>query len=104
RHTRFSRDWSSDVCSSDLAVLLKRRRRLVDPLGHAEVLDVHLAGAAARRDMRGAALAHSPRPGENIDLVLVDIVRRFAFDIRELQKHVNSHGTPPSVWLRAQMP
>src|SRR5690606_40399830 len=22
RHTRFSRDWSSDVCSSDLAVLL----------------------------------------------------------------------------------
>src|SRR5690606_41192466 len=24
RHTRFSRDWSSDVCSSDLAVQLQR--------------------------------------------------------------------------------
>src|SRR5690606_40622122 len=28
RHTRFSRDWSSDVCSSALAVL---GRRLVEP-------------------------------------------------------------------------
>src|SRR5207302_3102134 len=25
RHTRFSRDWSSDVCSSDLGTLLERR-------------------------------------------------------------------------------
>src|SRR5690606_40974860 len=24
RHTRFSRDWSSDVCSSDLPILMKR--------------------------------------------------------------------------------
>src|SRR5690606_39773234 len=34
RHTRFSRDWSSDVCSSDLSVIL------VVPLG---VLGVLLA-------------------------------------------------------------
>src|SRR5690606_42034445 len=27
RHTRFSRDWSSDVCSSDLLVVLRRRLR-----------------------------------------------------------------------------
>src|SRR5690606_40884863 len=27
RHTRFSRDWSSDVCSSDLFVLLSLRLR-----------------------------------------------------------------------------
>src|SRR5690606_40720374 len=31
RHTRFSRDWSSDVCSSDL-----------DPLGGGIVADTHL--------------------------------------------------------------
>src|SRR5690606_40464402 len=34
RHTRFSRDWSSDVCSSDLsayAVLQARLRDLPDP-------------------------------------------------------------------------
>src|SRR5690606_39428823 len=26
RHTRFSRDWSSDVCSSDLAIGIERER------------------------------------------------------------------------------
>src|SRR5687768_18467468 len=29
RHTRCSRDWSSDVCSSDLAVLLDSSREVV---------------------------------------------------------------------------
>src|SRR5690606_40567439 len=29
RHTRFSRDWSSDVCSSDLAALAARQRHRV---------------------------------------------------------------------------
>src|SRR5690606_40983530 len=29
RHTRFSRDWSSDVCSSDLPVLILPTLRLV---------------------------------------------------------------------------
>src|SRR5256886_12042186 len=28
RHTRFDCDWSSDVCSSDLALLLSREERL----------------------------------------------------------------------------
>src|SRR5690606_39338353 len=28
RHTRFSRDWSSDVCSSDLSVLTLVQQRL----------------------------------------------------------------------------
>src|SRR5690606_39728793 len=31
RHTRFSRDWSSDVCSSDLE-MRARKRRLVEML------------------------------------------------------------------------
>src|SRR5690606_40895173 len=29
RHTRFSRDWSSDVCSSDLGGVVHERARLV---------------------------------------------------------------------------
>src|SRR5690606_41204148 len=29
RHTRFSRDWSSDVCSSDLTMLPKNRVKLL---------------------------------------------------------------------------
>src|SRR5690606_40972861 len=36
RHTRFSRDWSSDVCSSDLAVQRAGRERP----GDLQVLDV----------------------------------------------------------------
>src|SRR5690606_40497113 len=31
RHTRFSRDWSSDVCSSDLGVALAGAVALLDP-------------------------------------------------------------------------
>src|SRR5690606_39943570 len=27
-HTRFSRDWSSDVCSSDLSEFIQRQRKL----------------------------------------------------------------------------
>src|SRR5690606_39288091 len=33
RHTRFSRDWSSDVCSSDLSQALKRLQCRI-PQGH----------------------------------------------------------------------
>src|SRR5690606_14118046 len=29
RHTRFSRDWSSDVCSSDLIGILHRNNRII---------------------------------------------------------------------------
>src|SRR5690606_39941169 len=31
RHTRFSRDWSSDVCSSDLVFLLMKITRMFGP-------------------------------------------------------------------------
>src|SRR3712207_7238543 len=31
RHTRYWRDWSSDVCSSDLPVVGRSRRRRVPP-------------------------------------------------------------------------
>src|SRR5690606_39954077 len=40
RHTRFSRDWSSDVCSSDLQLyrtLVDFSRELQEPRGYLEV-------------------------------------------------------------------
>src|SRR5690606_40640162 len=37
RHTRFSRDWSSDVCSSDLG-LLEAKRELSPPVLLHEIL------------------------------------------------------------------
>src|SRR3712207_1021059 len=45
RHTRYWRDWSSDVCSSDLGSLYRRSSFLVDSLGkpvfapHVDVLE-----------------------------------------------------------------
>src|SRR5690606_39379901 len=45
RHTRFSRDWSSDVCSSDLVRVLGRRRD---------------RGGARGRSRRGGGLAGDP--------------------------------------------
>src|SRR5690606_40197459 len=37
RHTRFSRDWSSDVCSSDLRPVVQRRRQ-PEPVLHQRLL------------------------------------------------------------------
>src|SRR5690606_20862915 len=50
RHTRFSRDWSSDVCSSDLAAVdpLELRRGMVDAVDLLQFLDVHAAAARVR--------------------------------------------------------
>src|SRR5690606_39970440 len=62
RHTRFSRDWSSDVCSSDLA--LRRGRFAVNILSEEqESLSQYFAGdkdpsVEVRLDKR--ARAHSP--------------------------------------------
>src|SRR5690606_39284019 len=45
RHTRFSRDWSSDVCSSDLIEsqpYLEAIRQLRYEIGHRNALDIHL--------------------------------------------------------------
>src|SRR5215510_15874238 len=59
RHTRWPRDWSSDVCSSDLgcgrgAVLLAAARRL--PEGHAVGIDLW-----RRRDQTGNTRAAAER-------------------------------------------
>src|SRR5690606_6792918 len=64
RHTRFSRDWSSDVCSSDLA-----RWRRADRLAAAQQGWRATAGRLARasgepagRPRTGAALRHTLPP------------------------------------------
>src|SRR5690606_41163533 len=60
RHTRFSRDWSSDVCSSDLAALLTLERTRGDAR-----LAASLAEATQRREAL-LELRAGPR-GEDID-------------------------------------
>src|SRR5690606_10706983 len=66
RHTRFSRDWSSDVCSSDLEVL----RRFVDwiagytvsPAGSVLRLAIRAPGALEPARMRTAYVLAEARP------------------------------------------
>src|SRR5690606_39335953 len=54
RHTRFSRDWSSDVCSSDLNAL----RKFVETVGVAKrdnVIEVSLLEFCIREDLNKTA-------------------------------------------------
>src|SRR5690606_40554437 len=61
RHTRFSRDWSSDVCSSDLHHRQLRRLALTDaPLVGAGMRSVGDAGGMERDGAR----ADAPPRGE----------------------------------------
>src|SRR5699024_11696639 len=50
RHTRSKRDWSSDVCSSDLVVQ-------VEPPGRGEAIDQLLGGEPAGRQRRTPLMA-----------------------------------------------
>src|SRR5690606_40443609 len=58
RHTRFSRDWSSDVCSSDLVLVPGRR---LGRFGAPGVLDVALSGLRAA-DFSALGVKLSSRP------------------------------------------
>src|SRR5690606_40913997 len=62
RHTRFSRDWSSDVCSSDLTVAQAQRR--VE------------AAIEDRRRIGGGAIVHGQRLADLLADVQVDAVVR----------------------------
>src|SRR5690606_40051924 len=62
RHTRFSRDWSSDVCSSDLAmsvpVMVKRRCACVIPGGGSQcVAEGSVEAAGLKSAMGGGFLS-----------------------------------------------
>src|SRR5690606_39379885 len=67
---RFSRDWSSDVCSSDLEDVdytrnqIGRFRQLVEPLAASAAVHVHLANSAGLiRFPEASAFATLARPG-----------------------------------------
>src|SRR5699024_11816440 len=56
RHTRSKRDWSSDVCSSDLTALTKANQKLTDDKKKAEELTSALQSLAETRKERQATL------------------------------------------------
>src|SRR6266496_3351575 len=70
RHTRSLRDWSSDVCSSDLAVFLFNHQSQLDVLILAKLLHGGFTGVAKKE------LAHSPGFGLMFRLADVAFVDR----------------------------
>src|SRR5690606_39362779 len=75
RHTRFSRDWSSDVCSSDLAVLAEAyRERLLSPQ-RAALADRLRAGVAS------GELRPDLDPELGVDLLLGPIQMRWSLGL-----------------------
>src|SRR6267154_3669129 len=123
RHTRWTGDWSSDVCSSDLEVFgpdpsqaagameeLRRALRDLDRLAserlaigvspHApytvsEQL-LHAVGAFAREDARKVAI-HVAESREERDFV-VEGRGRFAEHLRGRGIRVRAHGVSPVAW------
>src|SRR5205809_1821166 len=67
RHTRCSRDWSSDVCSSDL----QRLRRAVETSGALHLKDaadlLKVSEMTVRRDLAGPR-SEERRVGKGVDL------------------------------------
>src|SRR5690606_39793177 len=64
RHTRFSRDWSSDVCSSDLTVHATRSAAGYEIAGRDEGGGPGRGGGAAR--MACCASGQAQRVGEQV--------------------------------------
>src|SRR6266511_164286 len=67
RHTRFSRDWSSDVCSSDLELA-----ELVSPSLFAEGRVIVLDGAhEAGQEIAAAIAGYAKAPADGVVLVVL---------------------------------
>src|SRR5690606_39506918 len=64
RHTSFSRDWSSDVCSSDLLAAGRREGRrdvILAPFGRRHAQNQHVFGQPAVAVVLGGIAAHGRR-------------------------------------------
>src|SRR5690606_40767315 len=75
RHTRFSRDWSSDVCSSDLPDLARRAQRRRRRAGGAMTTTLGFSTESSSRRAERVRLLAQPA----IVLVLVAAVLIWAF-------------------------
>src|SRR5207249_1855045 len=83
RHTRSKRDWSSDVCSSDLSTQLTWFDRRGKPLATLGAPAGYNNVALSRDGTRAAVVEDDPQ-SPNVDIWLIDAARgvptRFTFD------------------------
>src|SRR5690625_6331321 len=65
RHTRWPRDWSSDVCSSDLTAIQKFHMMVLEQkfLAEAEHCIAHLTSADSLKSNRGLVYGWNPYQG-----------------------------------------
>src|SRR5207302_5834668 len=81
RHTRFSRDWSSDVCSSDLFAVQQDCRQMIHRLSsfRARVILVSSPATSKKRLWISNGPVQSPEIGrascrERVEVSVVDVV------------------------------
>src|SRR5690606_18970857 len=94
RHTRFSRDWSSDVCSSDLL-------RLGNGIAVGETAPQHDAGAeitrvaletGAQQPLRGGCVTRSTVGGrQRHEETTVRVLRMFALELVDLDLELGGY-------------
>src|SRR5690606_40848678 len=95
RHTRFSRDWSSDVCSSDLPLLRPHPggKSRAEGRGGALVALRRGRGAARPRRGRGLVSLHDPRIDEEIRHHIEERAERLMAEGRSEERRGGKEGS-----------
>src|SRR5437868_7331084 len=93
RHTRSKRDWSSDVCSSDLSERcelgnagLSKPEKIFHDLVQATDFFADSGGAEVLGSARGNGFLQRPKPGVNGGEGLLDFVRQPGRELPEMGK------------------
>src|SRR5207253_7341953 len=100
RHTRWPRDWSSDVCSSDLAQTEGARIGDRQPARRSDrrgVIRLYLITPLSGDPVRAveAALAVLPRDSTGVQLRQPDLSAR---ELRSEERRVGKGGEPVVAW------
>src|SRR5690606_40281541 len=88
RHTRFSRDWSSDVCSSDLTDIFGMPVPQVDQMP-AGMIDLYVTAMGVRRQGR------TEFNDRERAVVEFSRYRNFLLGLRSEERRVGKEGRPP---------
>src|SRR2546429_1045232 len=78
RHTRCSRDWSSDVCSSDLSLIYSRRNSI----------SVQLASSAFTADTVSVQLSHVITTDGKLQAILTGSLENGQYENRSEERRV----------------